>query len=107
MADLLAGIDDSFFNAVPTPDPTPKKKPLEASRVTAGTSVPQPKLAPENRNAPSVPETHANDDDFDQLLAGAEDWDWNDMNDDFLSPKKVSPKKKSPAVCVNISACKR
>ncbi|CCL99895.1 uncharacterized protein FIBRA_01920 [Fibroporia radiculosa] len=41
----------------------------------------------------------AQDVDVDQLLAGAEDWDWDDMNSDCLSPKKnKSPKKVRPAI---------
>ncbi|KAJ3553389.1 hypothetical protein NM688_g3640 [Phlebia brevispora] len=36
--------------------------------------------------------------DLDQLLAGAEDWDWDDMNSDFLTPKKSPSKAGRPAM---------
>lgn len=105
MADLLAGLDDSFFNAVPSPDPSPKKERPEASLATAdtfsvltSTSGLVGQYDTPKTTVGSAPE--ARDENFDQLLEGAEDWDWNDMNDDFLSPKKVSPKKRSPVVCI-------
>ncbi|PIL27261.1 hypothetical protein GSI_10406 [Ganoderma sinense ZZ0214-1] len=31
--------------------------------------------------------------DIDALLDGAEDWDWDDMNSDFMTPRKSSPVK--------------
>ena len=31
--------------------------------------------------------------DVDALVYGAEDWDWDDMNSDFMTPKKSSPVK--------------
>ena len=31
--------------------------------------------------------------DLDTLLDGAEDWDWDDMNSDFMTPRKSSPVK--------------
>lgn len=98
MADLLSGLEDSFFNAVPTPDPIPKKKHPVASGAAAATSttrlVEQRKTPVTQGNQSSI--SQANEENLDQLLEGAEGWDWNDMDDDFLSPKKVSPRKASP-----------
>ncbi len=102
MADLLAGLDDSFFNAVPSPDATPKKKCSETSRTTAGSYGSQLSTGlVGQRNPPENLVSQAVDENLDQLLEGAEDWDWNDMNGDFLSPKKASPKKSNPAVRPN------
>ena len=86
MASLLADLDDQFWNAVPTPDPSPKKPPP--------TTPPRVKPAP--------PLFSAGDNvDLTALLEGAEDWDWEDMNSDFLSPKK-SPRKMIP-VCARVA----
>ena len=61
MEGLLSGLDDSFFSAVPSPDPSPVKRPIKQSTV---------------------------DVDIAALVDGAENWDWDDMESDFLTPKK-------------------
>ena len=57
MDDLLSGLDDSFFNAAPSPCPSPHK----------GNAV-------------------ASDLDIIALTDGAENWDWDDMELDLLTP---------------------
>ena len=72
MNGLLSGLNDSFFNAVPSPDPSPVKP---------------YRLTPLKRLAPPAPSaTH--DVDMAALVDGAENWDWDDMESDFLTPKK-------------------
>ena len=40
------------------------------------------------------PKTHtAQSEDLDALMEGVEDWDWDDMNSDFMTPRKSSPVK--------------
>ncbi|KAF8066980.1 AAA domain-containing protein [Lyophyllum atratum] len=90
MADLLVDLDDSFWNAVPTPDSSPKK------------SAPIQVFTPRRRDArniagePRAPSPSkvfsAGVVDMAALLEGAENWDWDDMNSDIITPKK-SPRK--------------
>ena len=102
MQDLLAGIDDSFFAAVPSPDPprrrvsntkiqlspvrclfkTPKKQRHRDGRVTSPLALRSPP-----RQKCSESENLA------LLIEGAEGWDWDDMNSDFMTPKKATPRK--------------
>ena len=93
MEDLLSGIDASFFDAVPSPDPISKKQPEKLT-----TPYKRPKITPiNNTNQPIMKDCKANqcettksvrDVDMDALLEGAEAWDWDDMEEDFLSPSK-------------------
>ncbi|KAH8109923.1 Dna2-domain-containing protein [Phellopilus nigrolimitatus] len=71
MEGLLSGIDSSFFDAVPSPDPTPKKP-------QCTTTIPRCTGSPS-------PQKLEGDVDLGALLEGAEDWDWDDMNDDLFS----------------------
>ncbi|KAG7095095.1 hypothetical protein E1B28_005882 [Marasmius oreades] len=99
MKNLLAGLDDSFWNAVPTPDPSPTKKnkeatgnlprtPVKGSKHTCSQSTPIL-----SKSSPSKLQDSA----AEELMKGVEGWDW-DMNYE-ISPKKPSPKKSkvSPA----------
>ncbi|KAK0450380.1 DNA replication factor Dna2-domain-containing protein, partial [Desarmillaria tabescens] len=70
MQDLLSELDDSFWNAAPTPDPSPAK-PKQKTPIIDKTKRPK---------ALSTKDVNLSD-----LLEGAEDWDFND---DFLTPKK-------------------
>ncbi|KAJ7672725.1 DNA replication factor Dna2-domain-containing protein [Mycena rosella] len=103
MKSLLSDLDDSFWNAVPTPDPSPAKPPLVASSHTSTAPI-TPTKPPTRTTAATKPLTPG-DVDMSALLDGAEDWDWSDMNSDFLSPVKKSPKKKvvQPATPVHVS----
>ena len=56
MDDLLSGLDDSFFNAAPSLSPSPRKGNAAASDL-----------------------------DITGLTDGAENWDWDDMESDFLT----------------------
>lgn len=100
MQDLLAGIDDSFFNAVPSPDP-PRKR-VSSTKIQLSPVRCLFKTPKKNRDSRVVsPLAHhssaqKNNDDAENiafLLEGAEDWDWDDMNADFLTPKKATPRK--------------
>lgn len=97
-------VDDSFWDAVPTPDPSPVKRgfstPLKAS---LRPHVTQSHVRESNlRLPPSVPvpsEVSSGPDiDMVALVEGAEDWDWGDMEADFLTPKK-EPVRKPAQVC--------
>lgn len=90
MNGLLAGIDNSFFDAVPSPDPSPKK--IKAS----AKSCAKPAGIECNSSSPNVKGTtksnEVTESDLASLLEGAENWDWNDMELDACSvnnPKKV------------------
>ncbi|KAJ7095853.1 DNA replication factor Dna2-domain-containing protein [Mycena belliarum] len=102
MKSLLSDMDESFWNAVPTPDPTPVKPPLAESSLANKFITP----TKPSRRTPCVashPESiSAGDVDMATLLDGAEDWDWSDMNSDFISPVKKSPKKPTPATPVHV-----
>ncbi|KAJ7863097.1 DNA replication factor Dna2-domain-containing protein [Mycena olivaceomarginata] len=88
MNDLLAGLDqdDSFWNAVPTPDTTPVK-PSPSFAKQSRSRPPITPNKPQNSTAKQKPVTPG-DVDMAALLEGAEDWDWSDMNSDFISPVK-------------------
>ncbi|KAJ7109745.1 DNA replication factor Dna2-domain-containing protein [Mycena crocata] len=94
MKNLLADMDDSFWNATPTPDPTPAKPSAAASSLATSKAAPLTPTKPSNKNnAPpkvSKPLTPG-DVDMAALLDGAEDWDWSDMNSDFISPPETVP----------------
>jgi DNA replication ATP-dependent helicase Dna2 len=100
MADLLEGLDDSFWNAVPTPDPSPIKPAPSRHPITSQPKKPlsklkfSPKPLTSRAALPSPSKVFsAGDVDISALLEGAEDWDWDDMNSDLLTPKKDSPRK--------------
>jgi DNA replication ATP-dependent helicase Dna2 len=86
MDGLLSGLNDSFFNAVPSPDPSPVKA---APRATP--------IKPQSRPVPPRPSLLATPEDVDMaaLVDGAENWDWDDMESDFLTPKKNQKSKVS------------
>lgn len=96
MDGLLLDLDDSFWNAVPTPDPSPKK--------SVPSHLATPKRLNQTRNQSSKPLKpipaapspskvfSAGDVDLTALLEGAEDWNWDDLDSDLLTPKK-SPRK--------------
>lgn len=105
MNDLLAGIDASFFDAVPSPDPVSKKQPKKYF-VTPAPPRPTPTLM-QNVMTEEEPKSKkrrvsgalANEvEDIDALLEGAEGWDWDDMEEDFLSPRKRKKNKVSGTV---------
>ncbi|KAJ7175873.1 DNA replication factor Dna2-domain-containing protein [Mycena filopes] len=90
LKNLLAELDDPLWNAMPTPDTTPAKP--------APTQQPQPRL-----NAPPITPTKQQAKQQKAITPGdegAEDWDWSDMNSDFLSPVKKSPQK--PAIPAHV-----
>ena len=118
MKDILAGLDESFFDAVPSPNSSPVKKqkhaaiavhatPSKPKRAQPMSSPPPSSLDVKSESSDSfkdldvsqtetlVGSSSANssmvDCDITMLLEGLEDCDWDDMHD-FLSPKKSSPK---------------
>ncbi|EJD05682.1 Dna2-domain-containing protein [Fomitiporia mediterranea MF3/22] len=92
MQELLSGVDSSFFDAVPSPDPTPKKRKRPTEELSENKHLSGQK---ENANvvfesAKKKPRALGSQDyDIAALLEGAEDWDWDDM---------LSPVRKKPAV---------
>ena len=81
MNGLLSCLTDSFFSAVPSPDP---KRAPSRRRV----SPVKPKSRPVLSGKPPVVITADVDVDMAALVDGAENWDWDDMESDFLTPKK-------------------
>ncbi|ESK91611.1 dna replication helicase dna2 [Moniliophthora roreri MCA 2997] len=96
MKELLSEMDDSFWNAVPSPDPSPVKSKKKMARSVPRTPV-KPhkhvpvKLAPPSSSRVKVFSATSDEIDADALMQGVEDWDW-DMNFE-ISPKKKSPGK--------------
>ncbi|THH05716.1 hypothetical protein EW145_g4595 [Phellinidium pouzarii] len=90
MEDLLSGIDSSFFDAMPSPDPTPQKNKERSTRSNAGTDQQK-----QTTDLSTEARTARKDLSFDMaaLLEGAEDWDWNDMYDDLHFPERNSTAK--------------
>ena len=101
MTALLADLDDTFFDAIPSPANTPVKNTtrhdatraknacLDASVCLGGenTNASAPKRASEKvgnvlRGARKA-SVDARDVDLDALCDGAEDWDWKDMDVDI------------------------
>lgn len=75
MKNLLSGLDSTC-----QPERLPKLK-----RTASCSSI-----APQtpSKHTASRPGSHSNNVDISMLLDGAEHWDWNDMEADFLTPKK-------------------
>ena len=98
--DLFSELDSSAAVAKPA-SPTrqrvtapPPRTPVHATRTKAS-----PRTTP-RENGLHVAATliehalHAAEhEDLDALMAGVEDWDWDDMNSDFMTPRKSSPVK--------------
>ncbi|KAJ6508771.1 DNA replication factor Dna2-domain-containing protein [Mycena sanguinolenta] len=93
MKNLLAGLDedDSFWNAVPSPNSTPVKPPPTLAEQTRSIAAPVTPTQPQNTTAAKKKPLTPGDVDMAALLEGAEDWDWSDMNADFISPVKQRP----------------
>lgn len=107
MSDLLSGIDSSIFDSVPSPDPPRKRaasvkvphSPLRRLYKTPTKSKPKRCTASPLQSISEA--TNGQNEDLSQLLEGAADWDWDDMNADFLTPKKnASPKRRVRFACV-------
>lgn len=96
MSNLLSGLNDSFFDAVPSPDPSPvKPKPPIAKSHPVPHCTPLKSKAKPTPNAKTEPgSSYVTGDDVDMaaLMDGAEDWNWDDMESDFLTPKKDKAK---------------
>lgn len=89
MNDLLFGLDNSFPSTVPSSKLLPKK----ISRATLH-QTPKRRCV---KHGPTTPKTTlrtpagifvAQDVDIDQLVEGAEDWDWDDMNSECMTSKE-------------------
>lgn len=102
MQDLLAGIDDSFFNSVPSPDQPRKRAPsktrVHLSPVRCAFKTPEKQrhgrvATPKNARSPGQAKENVGTEDLAALVEGAEGWDWEDMHADFLTPKKATPRK--------------
>ena len=85
MKQLLQGLDDDFFSAVPSPDPSPvKSKPVQSK--SALPSTPTKPFLP----LPSSTLLSASDHDAATFLQGSENWDLDDFS---ISPVKPSSSK--------------
>ncbi|EKM53179.1 uncharacterized protein PHACADRAFT_147492 [Phanerochaete carnosa HHB-10118-sp] len=101
MHELLAGIDDSIFDAIPSPDQprkrVPSKTKVQLSPVRCAFKTPKKQrhgrvATPKNTRSPAQSKENGQAEDLAALLEGAEDWDWEDMHADFLTPKKAASK---------------
>jgi DNA replication ATP-dependent helicase Dna2 len=94
MSDLFADLDDSFFNAALTPDPSPRKPLGNKTSALNHTTPVKSKPVKVTKRTPPRPQVlptqvfSANDVDLASLMDGMENCDWGDMDADFLSPKK-------------------
>lgn len=108
MNELLNGAIGSFSGAKSSRasvdnerQPTLKQmasKPKDVSNITANATL------QDNMDVLVVPKTpvkahRIQDVNISQLMEGAEDWDWDDMNADFLSPKRLVSPKKAVSCC--------
>lgn len=100
MHELLAGIDDSIFDAIPSPDQpqrhVPSKTKVQPSPVRCIFKTPEKQqhgrvATPKSTRSPAQTKENGQAEDLVALLEGAEDWDWEDMHADFLTPKKTVP----------------
>ncbi|KAG2050893.1 hypothetical protein BDR06DRAFT_623100 [Suillus hirtellus] len=80
MKNLLSGLDSTC-----QPERPPKLK-----RTASCSSIAPPTPS---KNTGSRPSSHSNNLDISMLLDGAQNWDWNDMEVDFLTPKKSNSRK--------------
>ncbi|KAJ7069715.1 Dna2-domain-containing protein [Mycena amicta] len=81
---------------IPVAHPTPAEtastsKPFRATNASLS-STRLPPATPTKNAKPNGKSVAMEDVDMSALLEGAEDWDWSDMNADFLSPVKPKPK---------------
>lgn len=89
MDDLFAGLDDSFFAAAPS-SPIKAAPPClpSTSNASRGRADSSSHLTPRKLVTKAADPAAARGENIDSLLDGAENWDWNDMDEDFLTPKK-------------------
>lgn len=96
MASLLADIDDSFWNAQPSPDPSPvKRKSPEKPRRRISSPNKATRLPISPTRPPVTPPRAQNsgmaaDFDMNTFLDGCDDWDLDNMSD-MLSPQTSKP----------------
>ncbi|KAJ3750860.1 DNA replication factor Dna2-domain-containing protein [Lentinula detonsa] len=106
--DLFSELDDSVWNAPPTPDPSPAKNKTKI-HVTQNPRTPlkKPKTQPLTRSPIALKRAgpspsrlfSANDTDIEAMLEGVvDDWDW-DMNE-------ISPKKKPAVETIRLAGSK-
>ncbi|KAI0718426.1 Dna2-domain-containing protein [Cerioporus squamosus] len=69
----------------------PPRTPVRVAKTRAS-----PRRTPQafalNSNALEVTIHAAKEEDLDALMEGVEDWDWDDMNSDIMTPRKSSPR---------------
>ena len=103
LSQLTEGLDDDFWSAVPTPDPSPVKKPLRPP-IASSSATP---TTPTRRPAPAKPANGAPSSstqfptagyDLSEFLQGSEHWD---LDEDPFTPIKAAPSKAN--VCIQKS----
>lgn len=97
MSQLLQGLDESFWSAVPSPDPSPikKKKPLPPVTPCTPTKCRQPA---QTKQILSSTVFSANDHDIAAFLEGSDNWD---LDADPFSPIKPASSSKVVTAEVN------
>lgn len=72
----------------------PPRTPVRANKITSPSKrTPNSLTIKLSADAPAATLQVAESIDINALLDGAEDWDWDDMNSDFMTPRKSSPVK--------------
>ena len=91
MSQLLQGLDDSFWSAVPSPDPSPVKqrKPFPPSTPCTPTKSRQ---SVQTKQILSSTVFSADDHDIAAFLEGSDNWD---LDSDPFSPIKPAPSSKA------------
>jgi len=95
MSQLLQGLDDSFWSAVPSPDPSPIKQKKPSCIPEATPSTPTKSRQPaQTKQILSSTVFSADDHDITTFLEGSENWD---LDADPFSPIKPSSSKTARA----------
>jgi DNA replication ATP-dependent helicase Dna2 len=93
MNDLFSSLDDSFWNAAPSPERPLKISSLDGYKPKDLTIVTPIKVNSLQSHKPflqrlGTKELSGDNVNMTELLNGAEHWNWQDMESDFLTPKK-------------------
>ena len=102
MTQLLQGLDDSFWSAVPSPDPSPikQKNPPLATLQCTPTKSRQPA---QTKQILSSTVFSADDHDVISFLEGSENWDLDADPFSPIKPKTAKAKVNSVALFLNMS----
>lgn len=92
MSQLLQGLDESFWSAVPSPDPSPIKQRKSIQPATAPCTPTKPRHPAQTKQILSSTVFSADSHDLAAFLEGSENWD---LDADPFSPIKPSSSSKT------------